>query len=55
VPPPEQRDPSERYSNVKKDSETHDAWGSGDGGFKIPRRIYHTIFLLFNLVYKFDD
>ncbi len=36
VPPPEQRDPSERYRDAKKDSENHDAWGSGDGGFKVP-------------------
>lgn len=36
VVPPEQRDPSERYRNAKKDSENHDAWGSGEGGFKVP-------------------
>lgn len=35
--PPEKLDPSERYKNAKDESGGHGEWGTGEGGYKIPK------------------
>lgn len=48
--PPERKDPSERYKDAKADSANHDAWGTGEGGYKVPNspseRMRYVVLLL---------
>lgn len=37
VTPPEKQDPSTRYKDAKRESEVHDDWGTGSGGYKVPK------------------
>ena len=35
--PPEKIDPAIRYQNARKDGEVYGEWGSGSGGYKVPK------------------
>lgn len=36
-PPPEEIDPAVRYQNARQDGERYGEWGSGAGGYKVPK------------------